>query len=81
MLSCLRWLQIGSDPRLTGPLLRSALAAGIVSKGASVADFGLATTPAMFMSCILPGQQHISLPVPNQLLLHIHTAYRAEYSC
>lgn len=26
-----------------------------MSQGASIADFGLATTPAMFMSCILPG--------------------------
>ena len=56
--------QVGSDPRLTGPLLRSAISAGLVSKGARVADFGLATTPAMFMSCILPGGAHtLVLPV------------------
>lgn len=34
--------------------MSSSLAAGIISRGASVALFGLCTTPAMFMSCILP---------------------------
>ena len=51
-------LQIGRDPRLSGPELLQALAAGINSRGAGAADFGLATTPAMFMSCILPGARH-----------------------
>ena len=31
--------------------------AGDDSRGAAAADFGLATTPAMFMSCILPGER------------------------
>ena len=60
-------LQIGSDPRLTGPLLRAALSAGLVSKGAQVADFGLATTPAMFMSCILPGKFHACMTAAKSL--------------
>ena len=56
---CVRlvWMQIGRDPRLSGPELLNALAAGVNSRGANAADFGLATTPAMFMSCILPGAQ------------------------
>lgn len=34
----------------------ASLAAGMAAAGASVARFGPATTPAMFMSCILPGE-------------------------
>ena len=49
-------LQIGRDSRLSGPLLASSMAAGIASRGARVAQFGLATTPAMFMSCIIEGE-------------------------
>ena len=33
------------------------MVAGLASQGVSVAQFGLATTPAMFMSCIIPGMQ------------------------
>ena len=61
-------MQIGRDPRLSGPLLQGAMAAGILSRGASVADFGLATTPAMFMSCILPGT-HQDQATSHQLLV------------
>ena len=32
------------------------MVAGMASQGVSVSQFGLATTPAMFMSCILPGE-------------------------
>ena len=48
--------QVGRDPRLSGPALAAALAAGLASKGVAVTDFGPATTPAMFMSCILEGE-------------------------
>lgn len=48
-------VSIGRDPRISGPLLKTAIAAGLSSEGASIADFGLASTPAMFMSCILDG--------------------------
>ncbi|KAK9795557.1 hypothetical protein WJX73_007766 [Symbiochloris irregularis] len=51
-------ISVGRDPRLSGSLLSSSIAAGAMSEGASVADFGLATTPAMFMSCILPGHDY-----------------------
>lgn len=41
---------VGMDSRLSGPKLKSAIIEGIVAKGCTVLDFGLATTPAMFMS-------------------------------
>jgi len=49
-------VQIGRDPRISGPLLAAALAAGLTSKGVRVARFGYATTPAMFMSTIIEGE-------------------------
>ena len=58
--------QIGRDSRLSGPLLASSMAAGIASRGARVAHFGLATTPAMFMSCIIEGEDiQVHLYSPN----------------
>lgn len=48
-------MQIGRDSRLSGPLLLASMVAGLASQGVSVAQFGMATTPAMFMSCIIPG--------------------------
>lgn len=62
-------MQIGRDPRLSGSLLASAMAAGVMSEGASVADFGLATTPAMFMSCILPGAVSM-VPIQEYVISH-----------
>ena len=47
-------LSVGEDCRLSSPLVSASLAAGIASRGASATLFGLATTPAMSMSCILP---------------------------
>lgn len=55
-------VQVGRDPRLSGPLLSSALVAGVASRGAEVVQFGLATTPAMYMSCILEGDPADHLP-------------------
>ncbi len=45
-------ISIGMDSRITGPALKEGLIHGITSSGASVADCGLASTPAMFMSTI-----------------------------
>jgi len=45
---------VGRDSRLSGPQLAAATAAGVASTGAAVVDFGVATTPAMFMSTVLP---------------------------
>ena len=47
----------GHDPRLSSPLMDASLAAGLAAAGAQVARFGGCTTPAMFMSCILPGER------------------------
>lgn len=41
-----RWL-IGRDTRVSGPLLGAALAAGLASEGAEVADLGVLPTPAV----------------------------------
>lgn len=51
-------IAVGGDPRVSGPMLKASVAAGIVSTGAAVADFGLATTPAMFYSTVAPGYKY-----------------------
>ncbi|KXZ43378.1 hypothetical protein GPECTOR_92g601 [Gonium pectorale] len=49
-------VSVGRDPRLSGPLLESAFAAGLLHGGAALVHlFGLATTPAMFYSIVLSG--------------------------
>lgn len=48
-------LAIGRDSRLSGPALMDAVMTGIADLGATVYDCGLASTPAMFMSTVLPG--------------------------
>lgn len=52
-------MQIGRDPRISGPILAASLAAGLTSKGVHVARFGHATTPCMFMSTITEGAGHL----------------------
>jgi phosphomannomutase len=47
-------VSVGNDPRLSSNLLSAAITAGLASENVSVVQFGLCTTPAMFMSCILP---------------------------
>ncbi len=39
---------LARDPRSTGPAMSRAVAAGIMSLGASVRDFGIVSTPALF---------------------------------
>ena len=46
---------LGRDSRVTGEALLAATAEGITRAGARVLDFGLCTTPAMFMAIITPG--------------------------
>ena len=48
-------ISLGRDSRITGPALLEAVSDGIRCTGASVMDFGMCTTPAMFMSTITPG--------------------------
>lgn len=47
-------LAIGRDSRLSGPSLMQAVIKGMVAQGSRVYDVGMASTPAMFMSTILP---------------------------
>ncbi len=46
-------IALGTDSRITGDDLKKGFIAGIVSKGASAFDCGMASTPAMFMSTII----------------------------
>ena len=48
-------IAVGRDSRLSGPELLVAFAQGACSVGAEVSDFGLASTPALFMSTVTPG--------------------------
>lgn len=43
---------IGRDPRISGPKLQKALMYGMNDKGIHTSDAGIASTPAMFMSCV-----------------------------
>lgn len=45
---------VGRDSRLSGEMLANALIESLVEQGVSVIDFGLATTPAMFMCTQFP---------------------------
>ena len=48
---------IGRDSRLTGPALLAACAEGMARTGAQVWDYGMCTTPAMYMSLLTEGYQ------------------------
>ncbi len=48
-------VSIGRDSRISGPELLSAAASGMAQAGAKVLDFGLCTTPAMYMSTLAEG--------------------------
>ena len=45
-------ISLGRDSRITGPALLKSAAEGICSAGATAIDFGMCTTPAMFMSTV-----------------------------
>ena len=51
----LHTVAIGRDSRLTGPALLEGAAQGLRAMGIDVYDFGLCTTPAMFMSLLTEG--------------------------
>lgn len=48
-------VSIGRDSRLTGPALLAACAEGMARSGAQVWDYGMCTTPAMYMSLLTEG--------------------------
>ena len=45
---------VGRDSRFTGPALQAAVCSTLNQMGYTVLDCGLASTPAMFMSCVFP---------------------------
>ncbi|EXB62021.1 hypothetical protein L484_002693 [Morus notabilis] len=47
-------VSLGKDPRISGPSLSVAVFSGLSRAGCVVFDMGLATTPACFMSTVLP---------------------------
>ncbi|XP_022775681.1 uncharacterized protein LOC111317516 [Durio zibethinus] len=47
-------VSLGKDPRISGAFLSVAVFAGLARAGCLVFDMGLATTPACFMSTLLP---------------------------
>lgn len=48
-------VSLGRDSRISGPALMDAVSRGLSALGVSVYDFGLASTPAMFMSTVTAG--------------------------
>lgn len=50
-------IALGRDSRISGPELLRGAAEGVSKAGASVLDFDMCTTPAMYMSIITPGFQ------------------------
>lgn len=47
-------VSLGKDPRISGASLSAAVFAGLARAGCLIFDMGLATTPACFMSTLLP---------------------------
>lgn len=47
-------IAVGCDSRLSGPSLTAAVIEGMATQGYQVLDVGMASTPAMFMSTVLP---------------------------
>lgn len=51
-------VSIGIDSRISGPAIKAAAVKGLVSMGCRVYDFGIASTPAMFMSTVTYGYEY-----------------------
>jgi len=51
-------ISVGNDSRISGPALREAVIKGLTEMGCNVYNFNLASTPAMFMSTVLPGYEY-----------------------
>ena len=49
---------VGNDSRLSAKALREAVIEGLMSMGCKVINCGLASTPAMFMSTVIPGYEY-----------------------
>ena len=57
-------IALGRDSRITGEELLRAAEEGILRAGASAVDFGLCTTPAMFMALVTP-----ELPLDGTIMI------------
>lgn len=51
-------IAVGYDSRLSAEQLKTAVIDGITQTGAAAVDCGLASTPSMFMSTVLPGLEY-----------------------
>ncbi|MDD3839969.1 MAG: phosphomannomutase/phosphoglucomutase [Clostridia bacterium] len=51
-------VSIGMDSRISGPKLKTAAIQGLCRLGCTVYDFGIASTPSMFMSTVLDGYKY-----------------------
>jgi phosphomannomutase len=51
-------ISVGCDSRLSGPALKKAVVNGITKMGHNAFDFGISSTPAMFMSTVLDGYKY-----------------------
>jgi len=51
-------ISIGTDSRLSAGRIKCAAVKGLVSLGCQVFDCGMASTPAMFMSTVIPGYEY-----------------------
>ena len=49
---------VGTDSRLTGPALREATIKGLAAAGVHTVDCQMASTPAMFMTTVIPGYEY-----------------------
>ncbi|MDD7319145.1 MAG: phosphomannomutase/phosphoglucomutase [Prevotella sp.] len=45
-------IAVGTDSRISGPVLKASLIEGFIDSGAKVFDCGIASTPAMFMATV-----------------------------
>lgn len=69
--STLQTLQVGRDPRLSGPMLEAALTAGLLAGGAAqVHSFALSTTPAMFSSIVATDTYQVRRRTPLLCFCH-----------
>ena len=50
-------IAVGRDSRLSGPRLLEAVLEGIISTGATAADYEMCTTPSMYMAILTEGFQ------------------------
>lgn len=70
-------VSLGRDPRISGGALSVAVFAGLARAGCLPFDIGLATTPACFMSTLLPPfAYHASIMVTPQIIIFHNIIYR-----